>query len=112
MEHQLWKSIVALLLELDKGPFSPWADFSDVAIVRVWYWAVIHDRPVSWACQRRNWPVALRRQLLPSNSTMSRRLRSASVRKLLAAIEHRVVRPQKPGLFWMIDGKPLPIGGC
>src|SRR5262249_18473024 len=21
-------------------------------------------------------------------------------------------RPQQPGLFWVIDGKPLPIGGC
>jgi Transposase DDE domain len=112
MEHQLWKSIVALLAGLDKRAFSPWAEFSDSAIVRVWYWAVIHDRPVSWACQRRNWPVALRRQSLPSNPTMSRRLRSASVRKILTALEQRVIRPQKPGLYWMIDGKPLPIGGC
>jgi hypothetical protein len=112
MEHQLWKSIVALLPELDKAPFSPWAEFTDRVIVQVWYWAVIHDRPVSWACQRHNWSVALRRQALPSSPTMSRRLRSASVRKLLAALEQRVVRPQKPGLYWMIDGKPLPIGGC
>jgi Transposase DDE domain len=112
MEHQLWKLIVAVLAESDKGPRSPWAEFSDRAIVQVWYWAVIHDRPVSWACQRRNWPVALRRQPLPSSPTMSRRLRSASVRKLLAALEQRVVRPEKPGLFWIIDGKPLPIGGC
>jgi hypothetical protein len=112
MEHQLWKLIVALLAESDKAPFCPWADFGDGVIVRVWYWAVIHDRPVSWACQRRNWPVALRRQRLPSGPTMSRRLRSAPVRRLLADLERRVTAPKEPGLFWMIDGKPLPIGGC
>jgi len=112
MEHQLWKLIVALLIELDKSAFCPWADFSDRVIVRVWYWAVVHDRPVSWACQRRNWPPALRRQALPSGPTMSRRLRSASVQRLLADLERRVTAPTEPGLFWMIDGKPLPIGGC
>jgi hypothetical protein len=43
---------------------------------------------------------------------MSRRLRSPSVVALLDALERRVVAPKEPGLFWVIDGKPLPIGGC
>src|SRR5690242_7848308 len=43
---------------------------------------------------------------------MSRRLRRPPVRALLAALEERVVRPTAPGLYWMVDGKPLPVGGC
>jgi len=43
---------------------------------------------------------------------MSRRLRQPAVVALLNALEKRVVAPQQPGLFWVIDGKPLPIGGC
>src|ERR671924_248643 len=43
---------------------------------------------------------------------MEHRLRSASVVALLDALERRVTAPAGPGLFWMIDGKPLPIGGC
>jgi hypothetical protein len=31
---------------------------------------------------------------------------------LLDALEQRVVAPTEPGLFWMMDGKPLVIGGC
>jgi hypothetical protein len=112
MEHQLWNSIVSLLAELDKPWTSAVFDFSDERIVKVWYWAVIHDRPVRWACQRRNWPLPLRRQPMPSDATMSRRLRSASVRSLMRQLERRVVAPRGPGLFWMIDGKPLVIGGC
>ena len=43
---------------------------------------------------------------------MSRRLRHPSVRALLNALEKRVLAPRPPGLFWIIDGKPLSISGC
>ena len=112
MEHQLWKAIVATLASLGKPRFDPREDYTDHDIVKVWYWAVIHDRPVSWACQRRNWPGPLRRHPLPSDTAMSRRLRTPAVRDLLAALETRVVAPTAPGLYWMIDGKPLPISNC
>ena len=112
MEHQLWTAIVAVVAEMDKPRARPTFDFADDVIVRVWYWAVLHDRPVSWACRPENWPPGYRRRRLPSDATMSRRLRSASVRALLTQLERRVIGPTEPGLFWMIDGKPLPIGGC
>jgi DDE family transposase len=112
MEHQLFNSIVALLDSLDKSRTPTRFDFSDRDIVRVYYWAVIHDRPTCWACQRPNWPIHLRNRPLPSQPTLSRRLRSPSVVALLEAIDRRVLAPKEPGLFWMIDGKPLPIGGC
>jgi hypothetical protein len=112
MEHQLWKAIVAVLVTLDKPRSSPSFEFSDEDIVKVFYWSVIHDRPMSWAVQRRHWPIHLRKRGLPSNTTMSRRMRTASVRTLLTAMEQRIVAPQQPGLFWMIDGKPLSISGC
>lgn len=112
MEHQLWKAIVAILSTISKVRKTTAFDFSDEDIVRVYYWSVIHDRPVSWACRRQNWPIHLRKKKLPSPTTMSRRLRSPSVVALLEALERRVVAPKEPGLFWMLDGKPLPIGGC
>jgi hypothetical protein len=112
MEHQLWLSIVAVLATLNKSRNSTRYAFSDEDIVKVHYWSVIHDRPVRWACSPKHWPLCQRRKTLPSPSTMSRRLRTQSVRTLLNALEQRVVAPQRPGLFWMIDGKPLPISGC
>jgi hypothetical protein len=112
MEHQLWKAIVAVLSELGKPRFSPRENFTDHDIVRVFYWSVIHDRPASWACQPRNWPPHLRRMPLPSESTLSRRLRSPAVVELLDRLDRRVTAPAGLGLYWMIDGKPLPVGGC
>jgi hypothetical protein len=111
VEHQLWKAIVAQLAALDKRRRAG-ERYGDDEVVKTWLWAVLHDRPVSWACDRRNWPVYDRRRR-PSPSTMSRRLRRPAVRRLLEELERRALRADGPaGLVWMIDGKPLPIGGC
>jgi hypothetical protein len=112
MEHQLWKAIIAVLATLDKPPKPAAFDYSDEDIVKVYYWSVIHDRGIEWACCKQNWPIHRRRFPLPSPATMSRRLRSPAVVALLNALEERVVAPKEPSLFWTIDGKPLPIGGC
>jgi hypothetical protein len=112
MEHQLWRLIVTALADIHKVRKPTICDFSDEHIVKVHYWSVIHDRSTSWACKPRHWPLCFRPKVLPSPATMSRRLRHPSVCKLLNALEQRVFAAQQSGLFWMIDGKPLPIGGC
>src|SRR5215813_9444844 len=112
MEHQLWKAIVALLATLGKPRKRRVNDFTDHDIVEVYYWAVIQDRPQGWACRKQNWPIHLRRRPLPAAGTLSRRLKTPQVVALLDALERRVLAPKEPGLFWMIDGKPLVIGGC
>jgi transposase len=112
MERQLWKAIVAVLREIDKGPAARRLVFSAARVVEVFYWAVVHDRPVSWALRGEHWPLDQRRHRLPSSTTMSRRLRTPRVRALLTALDRRVLAPAPGGVFWMIDGKPLPIGGA
>ena len=112
MEYQLFKAIVAVLTTLGKPRKRRANDYTDHDIVGVYYWAVIHDRPQAWACQAKHWPIHRRRRPLPAPGTLSRRLRTRSVVALLDALERRVVAPKEPGLFWMIDGKPLVIGGC
>ena len=112
MEGQLWKLILVVLSELHKRRKRACQAFGDEDIVKVFYWSVIHDRPISWACQSCNGPWQQRRVALPSNSTMSRRLRTASVMDLLDRLEQRITRPTEQSVYWMIDGKPLPISCC
>ena len=87
----------------------------DAIIVAVYFWAVLHDRPVVWATQRRNWPNELLDFELPAQSTMSRRLRSAGVLKLMEQLHEprrqsgRSVDPAAC-LVKTIDAKPLPVG--
>src|SRR3569623_396505 len=111
MEYRLWKAVVEVIDSV--CPRTPVRfDFSHADIVKCYYWAVISDRPVRWCCLKENWPLAFRKRQLPSESTMSRRLRSPAVVALLNAVEQRVVAPKQLELYWRIDGKPLMIGGC
>ena len=50
MEHQLWKAILILLKQASKRRRCTRERYGADDIVRVWPWAVLHGRPVSWAC--------------------------------------------------------------
>ena len=112
MEHQLWKAILATLRLIGKRVKPARETYSDEEVVKVWFWAVLHDRPVSWACDLDNYPTCESGWKKPSGSRMSRRLRSPEVRELLQQIEQQVLTVESVSLLWAIDGKPLPIGGC
>ena len=71
MEDQLWKGILRLLKQIHKPRRRAREKFSVEDIVRVWMWAVLHDRPMFWATLKANWPIHERRRTLPSSSTMS-----------------------------------------
>lgn len=107
MERELWDQLYALIKRFDNVWTNGFYRASEV--VAVFLWAVIHDRPTSWACEERNWhgrpPVAL-----PSQSTMSRRLRSRGVEELLKQVEREL--GGDPRRWWVqrIDSKPLPVG--
>lgn len=111
MEYQLYRLILAALAAVVQ-PRRRAARFPDARIAGVYFWAVLHDRPTGWACDRSNWPIHLRRAALPSPATMSRRLRTAGVRALLGRVERRANGPGYSAAFWLIDGKPLPVGGA
>ena len=110
MERELWEALCRL-----SGMFYnrfARATYTDQVIIGVYWWAVVHDRPVNWACQASHWPLELR-QKLPSQPTMSRRLRSGSIEQLLGEVEQTLV-----GMVVVvgvrvlaIDGKALPVGG-
>jgi hypothetical protein len=114
VERQLLKAILNVAAGFVERRVVRSGGFSDLQIVRVFYWAVLYDRPMSWACDREHWPLWDWRESLPSASTMSRRLRSPSVLRLLATLEQHVTRPSPDDLTpcWIIDGKPLLIGGA
>lgn len=77
----------------------------------MYLWAVVHDRPVSWASDRVNWPPGLWKGKLPSQSVVSRRLGTTEVHCLLGRMEGRLVALEgQPGFVFFLDGKPLVVG--
>jgi hypothetical protein len=117
MEDELFSQVYALLGEEGKKRRRRGrSQYSDVLILAVYFWAVIHDRPTSWACQRKHWPARWHWLSLPSQPTMSRRLRSLSVVQLLMALMERLRQvhlPQSPPqpLLHVMDSRPLVVGG-
>lgn len=110
MERELYAKIRAALRRLGRRRRSRRQRYTDGTIVAVYCWAALHDRPTCWACVADNWPPGLFRGPLPSQSIMSRRLRTLSVRRLLARFEELVLRKGRaPAMVYIIDGKPMPI---
>jgi hypothetical protein len=85
MERELWISLYRILTQLDKS-FGAWL-YSVSDVLAIYFWAVVHDRPISWAADERNWPEDIRPQHFPSQSTLSRRLRTAAVQQLMSKVE-------------------------
>ena len=112
MEHQLWKAIVAVLLALDNPQTLARFDFSDRDVVKVVLLGGDSRPPdlVGLPEEELAHPPAQAAPAVGRHDVA--RLRSASVVALLDALERRVISPQAPGLYWMLDGKPLVIGGC
>jgi Transposase DDE domain len=114
MECELWRQLYKWVMQVGRErAATPHVRFSDALIVCVFFWACLHDRPVSWACVKRHWRTTSWKPLtLPSPSTLSRRLRTESVKQLLTAIEKNIRESCPCVAEKFLDGKPLPIGGC
>lgn len=111
MERELWARLYAAIAEVDQGAVGPRFTYSDADIARTYLWAALHDRPTSWAGRPQSWPDDLRPARLPSPATMSRRLRTEPVGRLLTAAEAPLRGDPAAGLVKALDGKPLPVGG-
>ena len=73
MERQLFTLIYQWLVMVGATHRRGKKQFSDTMIVAVVVWAVLHDRPLVWACREFNWPADRQVVLqLPSPGTMSR----------------------------------------
>jgi len=110
MDHGLFTTIKRLLNRAGFYRKRPGQTHSDGAILAVYFWSVLCDRPVSWACDRAHWPSGLWRGALPSQSCLSRRLRTRTILEAITRIEH-AVRPAIPAVIPVaaLDGKPLEI---
>lgn len=114
MKADIWRELYHIVMRLSRQRPRGSRRVPDWLVVLTFLWAAINESPVSWAVQRRHWPVWCQRLIrsMPSSTTMSRRLRRPSVLAFLDAVLQEAQKDLPSTLFRMIDGKPLPIGGC
>ncbi len=108
MERDLWRCIVAQLKALPRRrPIRGLYDNRQV--LALLFWAALHDRPINWACQRKNWPYQAWRRMLPDQSTMSRRLRDPNFDNDIGFVMRRIQKKWKRGRVLLTDGKPYHV---
>ena len=85
--------------------------YDDTLIVAMFFWAVQHDRPQVWACERRNYRRPFLPRRLPSISRFNRRIRSPRCQEILKRVEETSRAPASREMQ-LLDGRPLPVGPC
>jgi hypothetical protein len=111
MEREVWSRIVVLVMNTPCDEQSNRFTFGLRDIVLIFLWSVLHDRPISWACRKENWPNDIRPSSLPWPSTMTRRLRTTAFQDFTERLHRRLRGRFRRGWIHVVDGKPLPIGG-
>jgi IS5 family transposase len=114
MEARLYRQLYDLVWSVAHPPRKR-VRFGDRIIVLVYLWSVLHDRPVGWACEPENWRLGRARGPgpdfeLPSQSTMSDRLRTTGVQQLVERVMAAASDVFGVPLVKQIDSKPLLVG--
>jgi hypothetical protein len=110
MEAKVYGALLKILLSIAHSPRGARRQFNDRRIIMVYLWSVINDRPVCWACDEQNWQKAQLDCPLPSNATMSRRLRTLGVLQLLERLLLRLTDALPTPLVKTLDSKPMVVG--
>jgi hypothetical protein len=112
MERELWPLLYRHLRAASIGFTQKYVQYQPWVLVAVFLWAALHDRPVRWACDVRNWSTTrLRPPQLPSPATLSRRLDKVGVGLFWRRLEARLRDEGNPALVALLDGKPLTVSG-
>jgi len=114
MERELWPLLYRTVRAIARDFSQKYIQIPGWVLLLTLLWAALHDRPMSWACQRANWRSTRLRPLhLPSPATMSRRVDRVGLGLLWRAVETRLRESsaEHPGLAAFLDGKPLTVSG-
>lgn len=111
MERELWMSLCGIMRLLDK-PWGRWK-YSASDILVMYFWGVVHDRPMLWSANVENWPEDILPKHFPSQSTLSRRMQKADVQQLMSDVETVWLSLTCTAVFCIrvIDAKGLTVGG-
>jgi hypothetical protein len=113
MDRDVWVRIVAAIDRAVRAAGRPARrpKYADGLVVRMYFWAVGHDRPPSWAAGRGHYGALFRPRKLPSVSQFNRRLAEPRAQSILQRV-HGALAAGPPSPAHTLDGKPLTVGPC
>jgi hypothetical protein len=108
MERSQWRVLRQVLRRVCRSmPRLPRATYSDHLIASLYFWAVLHDRPMTWALDPDYYNRLFRpRKAVPSISQLNRRIAANRFQTILQRVHERLAGDSRfKGL--VIDGQAL-----
>lgn len=111
MDRTIWKDVMCTIQRAARKvkAFGRKPTFPDRLIVAMYLWAVWHDRPQSWACDKDHYGALFRPRKLPSVSQFNRRIRTNSCYQILSKVHEALAAIHLPMPLGILDGKPLTV---
>lgn len=88
------------------------ARYSDLLIARLYFWALLHDRPMTWSLNSVYYTRLFRPRKRPSVSQLNRRIAMPRFQQLLQQVHEQLTESARSARTYLIDGKPLNVGPC
>ena len=112
MEQSPWTVVRAAIRKVTRSfPRLKRARYSDRLVAGLYFWAVLHDRPMTWAVDPANHSRTFRpRGRVPSVSRLNRRVASDRFQLILRRVHERLAGDNR-GRGLTLDGQPLPVNG-
>jgi hypothetical protein len=111
MDKRIWDIITRVIVSVNRSfrRAGRRPAYSDVLILRMYFWAVWHDRPLCWAADGEHYGRWFCPRQLPSRSQFCRRVKTERFTVLLSEVFRRLAeRPEGESLLFL-DGKALPV---
>lgn len=115
MERAQWKVLCGVLRRACRSARPPKrARYSDYLVARLYFWAVLHDRPMTWAVGRDHYTRWFRPRKVPSVSQLNRRVAADRFQAILQRAHERLAAARGAVDTLYVDGKPVnvsPVSG-
>lgn len=111
MDRRIWSIITKVIVSVNRSTprVGRRPTFSDVLILRMYFWTVWHDRPLSWASDRWHYGRLFQPRQLPSRSQFCRRVKTQRFAAMLAEVSRRLSQQPEGDQLLFLDGKALPV---
>jgi len=109
VNHETFRRVKLIIGRLGFYRKRPRQTHSDGAVLAVHFWAVLNNKPIMWATDRRNWAPGSWRGALPSQSCASRRLACQTLADAIERIAALTIATDDRAMVACLDGKPLEI---
>jgi hypothetical protein len=112
IDRETWREVMGAVARAARAVKDPGRrrPYSNRLIVAMYLWAVLHDRSLSWACDRDHYRGLFRPRKLPSVSRFGRRVRSDACRAILRRVHEDLAgRGVRCGPVGYFDAKPLTV---